>query len=150
MPRPYLGPKLWLDPRRGTWTILDGRRRVRTSYPESERDNAVLAVTEYSNGTYAPERPAGPRLSYKTPPRRGVYVVGFDGYVKIGITINVDERLSQLQTPVPVKLYALIEGWRREEIALHQRFARYRLKGEWFHLAGELAAWIDGGCSNDR
>lgn len=25
MPRPYNGPKLWLDQKRGRWTILDGR-----------------------------------------------------------------------------------------------------------------------------
>lgn len=147
MPRLYTGPKLWLDPARGTWTILDGRgTNVRTGFTADQKDQAEVAVRNYAEGrTFVPERPKAPRV-HKTPPRRGVYVVGFDGYVKIGITVNVNERLMQLQTPVPVKLYALIDGWRREELNLHQRFARHRLKGEWFHLAGELAAWIDGGC----
>ena len=57
MPRPYLGPKLWLDTRRGTWTIMDGRKRVRTSYAEHERELALAAIHQYSNGTYSPERP---------------------------------------------------------------------------------------------
>jgi hypothetical protein len=54
--------------------------------------------------------------------------------------------MTNLQTPEPVKLYALLEGWAKEEQTLHQRFAEYRLQGEWFRREGELAAWIDGGC----
>lgn len=146
MPRPYLGPKLWLDQTRGTWTIVDGKKKVRTGYAEHDRDLAVVAIHQYSNGTYQPERPRGPTPTYKVAPRKGVYVVGFGPYVKIGITTNVDIRLAGLQTPEPVKLYALLEGWAKEEKALHQRFAEYRLQGEWFLLKGLLAAWIDGGC----
>jgi hypothetical protein len=144
MPRPYIGPKLWLDPNRGTWTILDGRKRIRTGH--AERDLAVVAIHQYTKGTYNPERPRGPQPIHKTEPRRGVYVLGFDQYVKIGITINLDMRLSGLQTPVEPTLYALIDGWRREELELHARFAAYRLRGEWFKKEGELAEWIANGC----
>jgi T5orf172 domain len=146
MPRPYLGPKLWLDKGRGTWTILDGRKNVRTSFTEAQHDQAVLAIHQYSNGTYNPDRPKGPVPTYKTPPRKGVYVVGFGPYVKIGVTINIDIRIAALQTPEPVRLFALIEGWTKEERALHARFAEYRLQGEWFLRKGELAEWIDRGC----
>ena len=146
MPRPYAGPSLWLDERRGTWTITDGRKRIRTGYPEHQRDLAVVAVHQYSNGTYNPERPKGPTPIYKVEPRRGVYVLGFDQYVKIGITTNLDMRMSGLQMPVDLTLYALLEGWRREELELHGRFSEYRLKGEWFRREGELAEWIEGGC----
>lgn len=146
MPRAYTGPKLWLDPRRGTWTITDGRKRVRTGYAEHQRDLAVVAVHQYSNGTYTPERPQGPTPTYKTPPRKGVYVIGFGPYVKIGMTTNVDLRMTNLQTPEPVKLFALIDGWRREELELHKRFAEYRLQGEWFLKKDALAEWINGGC----
>jgi len=107
---------------------------------------AVVAIHQYSNGSYNPERPKGPTPIYKIEPRKGVYVVGFGPYVKIGITINVDVRLAGLQTPEPVKLYALLEGWAKEERALHQRFVEYRLRGEWFRRVGALAEWIDGGC----
>jgi hypothetical protein len=146
MPRPYLGPSLWLDPRRGTWTITDGRKRVRTGYAQHERDLAVVAVSQYSNGTYNPNRPRGPQPIYKVEPRRGVYVIGFDKYVKIGITINLDMRLSALQMPVELTLYALLDGGRREENELHARFAGYRLRGEWFRKEGELAEWINNKC----
>lgn len=106
----------------------------------------MVAIHQYSNGTYTPERPQGPRRIYKVPPRKGVYVAGFGPYVKIGITINVDVRLAGLQTPEPVKLYALLEGWAKEEKAFHQRFAEYRLQGEWFLRNDALSEWIDGGC----
>ena len=125
---------------------MDGRKRVRTGYSERQRDLAVVAVHQYSNGTYNPEKPKGPTLTYKVPPRRGVYIIGFGSYVKIGITTNLDARMSQLQTPEPVKLYALLEGWAREEQTLHGRFAEYRTFGEWFEKKGDLAEWIDGGC----
>jgi Meiotically Up-regulated Gene 113 (MUG113) protein len=147
MPRPYAGPQLWLDERRGTWTITDGRKRVRTGYSERERDLAVVAVHQYSNGTYTPERPKGPIPVHKVPPRRGLYVIGFGQYVKIGITTNLDSRLAQLQIPEELSEYALfVNGWRREELELHRRFAAYRVRGEWFKKEGELAEWIERGC----
>lgn len=149
MPRPYLGPKLWLDERRGTWTILDGRKRVRTGYAQHQRDQAAIAIHQYSNGTYRPDRPHGPTPNYKVEPRKGVYVVGFGPYVKIGITTNLDLRMSGLQTPEPVTLYALLPGWAREEQELHARFAEYRMQGEWFLRKGALAEWIDGGCRSE-
>lgn len=146
MPRPYLGPKLWLDQRRGTWTIADGRKKVRTGFTEDQRDLAVVAIHEYSNGTYQPERPKGPTRTFKSEPRKGVYVIGFGPYVKIGITLNIEERMAQLQTPEPVELYGLLDGWLREERDLHKRFAALRLRGEWFKKDGELAEWINGDC----
>jgi T5orf172 domain len=126
---------------------MDGRKRIRTGYTEPQRDLAVIAVHQYSNGTYNPERPKGPTPVYKTQPRAGVYVIGFGPYVKIGVTTNIDARMSGLQTPEPVKLYALLNGWAKEERALHTRFAEYRLQGEWFLRKGTLAEWIDGGCN---
>ena len=89
MPRPYVGPKLWLDERRGTWTILDGRKRIRTGYLAHQRDLAVVAIHQHSNGTYTPDRPQGPTRVYATAPVKGVYVAGFGDYVKIGISTNI-------------------------------------------------------------
>lgn len=145
MPRPYLGPKLWLDRRRGKWTILDGRKRVRTAFTEDELEQAEAAIQQYAGGCYNPIRPAGPRRNYKTPPQKGVYVVGYGPYVKIGISLNVAERISSLQTGAPEKitLYAVLDGWAADEVALHRRFAAYRLNGEWFRLEGEVASWVE-------
>jgi len=144
MPRPYLGPKLWLDHNRGSWTIIDGSKRVRTGIPRAEYTRALDAMNQYAGGT-VPERPRGPSNPKKRP-RRGVYVLGFGAYVKIGISVDVDGRMIALQTPEPVKLYGLVVGWLREERELHKRFAAYRLQGEWFRREGELAEWINGGC----
>lgn len=149
MPRPYSGPKLWLDPRRGTWTILDGRKRVRTGYTECEHNHALVALNEYSLGNFSPrQRPTGPLPNYLRDDRRGVYVIGYDQYIKIGITKALKARMGTLQTSAPgeLKLHALLDGWMKEEKALHQRFAEYRLQGEWFLKKGELSEWIDGGC----
>lgn len=141
MPRPYTGPKLWLDRHRGTWTILDGKgTNIRTGFTVDERDQAVVAMHKYSEGrTFAPIRPKAPRV-YKTPPIKGVYVVGFGPYVKIGISVNVADRMASLQTGAPERIdtYAILEGWAAEEVALHRRFAAYRLNGEWFRREGGI------------
>lgn len=151
MPRPYVGPKLWLDPRRGTWTILDGRRRLRTGFVESQKAEALAEVKKYSGGVPAsrPRPPIPPKPYYAlSPPRVGVYVIGYGPYVKIGISLNIDERMAAIQTSAPEKLqlYAIIDGWLAEEKALHRRFAGCRLRGEWFRKEGELEQWINGGC----
>lgn len=145
MPRKSTGPKLWLDKKRGTWTIIDGSKRVRTGYAESKRDLAVISIHEYSNGTYTPDR-AGSLSQRPKDAKRGVYVAGFGSYVKIGITTNLDSRMAQLQTPEPMMVYALLDGWAAEERELHERFSEYRLRGEWFRRDGQLAAWINSGC----
>lgn len=147
MPRPYLGPKLWLDPRRGTWTILDGRRRIRTGILEHERDRALQALERRRRGLpVAPEQPRGPVPEWLKNGLKGVYVIGYGPYVKIGVSTNIKYRMAALQTPEPAILYATLDGWVKEEKALHRRFDAYRLNGEWFRNDGDLAEWIDGGC----
>ena len=41
-----------------------------------------------------------------------------------------------------VLLLLAIPGTRRDEHALHQRFASSRIKGEWFHRLGPVADFI--------
>lgn len=147
MPRPNTGPRLWLDQRRGTYTILDGRTNIRTGFTEVEHDKACEALMSYAGGIERPAaRPVAVR-TYKVEPRRGVYVIGYGPYVKIGFTVNLNDRLSQLQTPEKVEVYRLFEdaGFSYEKL-LHCRFDEYRLNGEWFRKDGRLAEWIDGGC----
>jgi len=146
MPRPYRGPTLWLDPSRGTWTILDGRRKqIRTGFTEQQRDQAIRAVQQYSNGNYSPNRPKPSRPANPNA-RKGVYVLGFGPYIKIGISLDIDDRISQLQTPEPVTVYAILDGWLIQERQLHLHFAAYRLQGEWFRREGDLADWISDNC----
>lgn len=143
----YHGPRLWLDRRRGTWTIVDGRLRMRTGLAEHQAEDAERMIREYADGTYQSDRPRGPTPTFKVPPRKGIYVIGFGPYIKIGITVNLDARLSQLQTPEPVVVHGLLEGRARHERHIQNTFSEYRLQGEWFLKKGRLAEWIEGGCS---
>lgn len=75
-----------------------------------------------------------------------VYVVGFDRYVKIGFSANVDVRIAQIQQglPVPLTVYATFNNTtRRDEISLHHQFSAHRVMGEWFKVAGHLEDWIE-------
>ena len=77
-----------------------------------------------------------------------VYVVGFGSHVKIGFTTEINNRLYDLRkgVPEPLIVVSVRGGTRKDEAALHRRFAKYRSNGEWFRREGELAAWIDDGC----
>lgn len=79
-----------------------------------------------------------------------VYVIGFDGYVKIGFTGNpIEFRLAGLQTGCPAKLhvYAMIPGTLKDERDLLKRFSEFKTYGEWFRREGSLLSWIEGGCA---
>lgn len=214
MPRQNLGPKVWFDKRRGTWTILDGRKRVRTGTSCAGEAEDALTRYIYDKRVYAdnhrpsrrkqPPLPAPPsgedfislreataifegdvsvetlRLEIasgripgyrigrqvftsraavtklsdgimrlkRTDLGKGVYVIGYGEYIKIGVTRDIKGRINTLQTSAPGKLeiYAMFEGWLRDEALLHKRFSKHRTNGEWFRREGELAQWIDGGC----
>lgn len=64
--------------------------------------------------------------------------------VKIGYSARPTERLAGLQTsnPQPLKLVATVVGDTTDERKYHERFAPYRLKGEWFTLHDELRSLI--------
>ena len=71
-----------------------------------------------------------------------VYFVrqGTSGFVKIGVSTNIKNRLSTFQTssPLPVLLLATMDGDAETERSLHARFAHLRVKGEWFRDAEDL------------
>lgn len=65
--------------------------------------------------------------------------------IKIGYTAGrIEDRLSALQTAHPYKLEAIAvsRGSREYEKALHARFAKLRLEGEWFEPHPDLLAFI--------
>src|SRR4051812_42562681 len=47
MPRKRSEAHIWLDPVRRSWTILDGRKRVRTGCFENEELEALEALRKY-------------------------------------------------------------------------------------------------------
>jgi len=59
------------------------------------------------------------------------------GAIKIGFTHDIDNRMKQLQTASPEKLYLLyaMEGVYGDETKLHNKFKEFRKNGEWFRPA---------------
>lgn len=63
------------------------------------------------------------------------YFIGSkNGPIKIGYTRDLNKRLRTMQTSYPFKLEVLATttGGQIAEARYHQRFADYRLEGEWF------------------
>lgn len=71
-----------------------------------------------------------------------INAVGTNRY-KIGITTNIEARLSQLtkQSPFPLQIEIAFDSFdiRRDEKTLHEKFKKLRVFGEWFDLADEDA-----------
>ena len=86
------------------------------------------------------------------PRRTFVYFIQAEhgGPVKIGWTYDPDSRLKTLQTASPYKLVIrfLLPGTQRLEHYLHDRFAAYRLEGEWFEAHPDMPGCLhEGGIS---
>ncbi len=71
---------------------------------------------------------------------------GNNGPIKIGYTSGMDaeRRLSALQVGSPNELSFLgfMEGGLKEELDLHSKFSKDRLRGEWFNPSQELLELI--------
>ena len=65
--------------------------------------------------------------------------------IKIGYSVTPEkrERISQTHSPARVRMIAFWKADQDEEFNLHRRFADYRVHGEWFRYAGEVAAWVE-------
>lgn len=91
----------------------------------------------------------GPRADKAKTPRKEpkwVYFAraGRSSRVKIGTTSSVASRMNGLSHPLIGKLRVLgvVPGGYEVERRMHQRFAEYHVKGEWFTLSGELAEFV--------
>lgn len=73
-----------------------------------------------------------------------VYFALCGGFVKIGHTFDVTERMATLQTgnPHEIVLLASVAGTRRSEQCIHAHFAVDRHRGEWFRDSAELRLYI--------
>ncbi len=81
-----------------------------------------------------------------------VYFAGaYDGdnlqFVKIGYTSakNPNKRVDAVAEGVPhdVRLLAAVPGCLALEALYHREFSKWRVRGEWFRLSGELECRID-------
>lgn len=74
-----------------------------------------------------------------------IYFIRSGRFVKIGYTKHsMKRRLEDLQIGNPVRLVVLgmIEGDRKAERAVHDRFIALHVQGEWFTLTDEVRAFI--------
>lgn len=76
--------------------------------------------------------------------------MGEGGPVKIGRATDIEGRLHQIQSYLPLSfvLLASHRGWKygREdstEKQLHRRFASHRLRGEWFSPGAEIMEYVE-------
>jgi len=79
---------------------------------------------------------------------RSVYFIGNEelGIVKIGISNDVERRLSDIQVSFPydLKILAVLENKTTQlEKYLHDKFEKYNKRGEWYELSKEIKEYID-------
>jgi hypothetical protein len=66
------------------------------------------------------------------------------GPIKVGIAVDVEERLRKLQMGnwVRLRIIATCPGGRAQEKRLHKEWRKHRVHGEWFSPVREVMAWI--------
>lgn len=76
--------------------------------------------------------------------RAFLYVIGCNGRVKIGKSVDPEARLCSLQTSTadPLELLVVVPEYVVSETDAHQRWKSLRVAGEWFTRSPELDAWI--------
>lgn len=72
--------------------------------------------------------------------------VGQLGPIKVGHSIYPPSRLVSLQTwsPVELELVSQFEGSLETERAIHERFAQWQVRGEWFEPVDDLVSLAHG------
>ena len=74
-----------------------------------------------------------------------VYFFRAGNTVKIGFSTNLVQRSRQLQTACSERAFMakFVKGTAFTERHFHERFAEYRINGEWFDLRGRLAKYLE-------
>lgn len=78
------------------------------------------------------------------PPKLKIYFVQNGDAVKIGVSKNPEQRMSELSVSSngAIQLLAVLDGGHGDEKEFHRKFSRYLIRGEWFKYQGELAKFI--------
>jgi hypothetical protein len=119
------------------------RVRIREALGTPEFIEAYQAILEGKTPSQSPHSRKPKKLMEK--PKAGlVYFVRAGSAVKIGFTNNLKLRLKHIQlgSHMKIELLATIPGDENTEREIHWRFARYRIRGEWFRLKPDLKAFI--------
>lgn len=128
--------------------IANERMRMQLEAMECSQAEIDYWMREYTNQSNelrqrrTPEGRQRDRELADTEAQGVVYFVRSGAAVKIGKTLNLTQRLKDINAP-ELELLATEPGYTRRERALHRTFARHRLNGEWFRLAPPLIAYID-------
>jgi hypothetical protein len=78
-----------------------------------------------------------------------VYFAKFQDRIKIGHSVNPWARMSELKIAIPdIELIFVLKGARSLEQDYHNKFNRFRIKGEWFLIKNELATFINENIKN--
>lgn len=82
--------------------------------------------------------------------RQYIYLMVCEQFVKIGISTHTKNRIREMSTsnPFPIKFIARCEGSLECEQSLHRRFKEHRSTGEWFHIRGEVAQFLNDPANN--
>ncbi len=80
-----------------------------------------------------------------------VYFIACQDMVKIGFTNSIKTRLRTLQCGLPFDLALLgfHVGDSDAERRLHRQFKHLHVRGEWFHLTGEIRDYVRRHCVNE-
>lgn len=129
--------------------IANSLRRVEVQRERREQENRRRAQARHRfNEVPKGERSASRLLGhFRSNGPAWVYFIqaGQDGPIKIGVSDSVFDRLKALQTgnPEPLRLIAAVIGDTQDELALHRRFRRQRLIGEWFRPSKKLLEYAN-------
>ncbi len=106
---------------------------------EREWDKHLMSIGVFSNRSRGAER----KKSVRHP--RTLYFISDGNYIKIGIANNVEERIKQLQTGNPNKLFIVSQFENRGQLekAIHKKFSHLHVGGEWFQYTNEIKEYLN-------
>lgn len=77
-----------------------------------------------------------------------VYYIAASGTkrYKIGVTTNIERRMSDLQSHSPIDLFLVwrVPGGFELERAFHRKYKKYRIRHEWFEFPDEVERKVNG------
>lgn len=130
--------------------VKDLRQRFLNTYPEYTPEQAlreasvIVSLHMYQDFLSRPDEEDEIETPGRPNEKQIYFVQGLSGGpVKIGISINPEERRRHLRYPEELVILATIKGTEQMERELHARFDSIRLFGEWFEPAPELLQYIE-------
>jgi hypothetical protein len=114
----------------------------------NNRVKANIKAKEKQEREAAKQAKLEARSATDTKPKKGhIYFIqqGENGAIKIGYSTDPEKRLRTLRTasPYPLQMRLVIEGSKKLEKELHDKFADCQLDGEWFEATDVLLRFME-------